>query len=66
MREEEYQKALKDRQTEINGVAYDIISQPSGFCDDCAFYVFDEADRLIPCPSPAKRFCMKGNILKIK
>ena len=53
-------------QTEINGVAYDIISQPSGFCDDCAFYVFDETDRLIPCPSHAKRFCMKGNILKVK
>ena len=66
MREEEYYKALKDRQTEISGVAYDIVDQPSGFCDDCAFYVFDDTDRLIPCPSQAKRFCMKGNILKVK
>lgn len=61
MGEPEAIKAIKEGYVKIGDITYNVISNPSGSCDNCCF---EEAER---CPQIALNICCTGgNILKIK
>ena len=56
-----------DGSIEINGLEYGIVQTTKGWCDNCDFYKFDEANkRLEPCHRQALRLCIQRGVIFVK
>lgn len=52
---------------EIEGLEYAVVQTKTGWCDNCAFYTFNDAEqRLNPCPRPARSMYTKGRYFYVK
>ncbi len=51
---------------EIEGLEYAVVQTKTGWCDNCAFYTFNDAEqRLNPCPRPARELCIPKGVIFI-
>lgn len=68
MNEPHIKKLISSGQpVEIKNVLYDIVKQPQGHCDGCAFIPhLKHKDTLGPCPSLAVHICCTGGHILVK